>query len=82
MARLIANLPCLKAGYPPIIIDKEQRYTYMTTLSEYQGSHGVPSIQFGLIYEDALLEKFEAFYGECWSKSRELVDQAQTHDPS
>jgi Fic family protein len=76
VARLVSNLPCLKAGYPPIIIEKERRYDYITILSEYHIAHGVPTTQVGVIHENASFKKFEAFCGECWAKSRELVEQA------
>jgi Fic family protein len=35
MARLLANLPVLKSGYPPIIIPNERRLEYIRFLSEY-----------------------------------------------
>ncbi|VAW47814.1 Fic domain protein, MA2133 type, partial [hydrothermal vent metagenome] len=40
LARLIANLPILKAGLPPVIIDKNQRKDYIVALSSYQIRHG------------------------------------------
>jgi Fic family protein len=77
IARLVANLPALKAGYPPIIIPKEQRFNYIKTLAEYQTTHGIPAINDPLIHEGALLDKFSAFCAENWRSSMELVEQAQ-----
>ena len=38
MARLIANLPVLKSGFPPIVVPQEDRYRYKLVLSEYQNT--------------------------------------------
>ncbi|VEN72871.1 hypothetical protein EPICR_10372 [Candidatus Desulfarcum epimagneticum] len=35
MARLLANLPVLKAGYPPILIPMRKRREYLLCLSRY-----------------------------------------------
>jgi Fic family protein len=78
IARLVSNLPCLKAGYPPIIIAKEKRYDYITALAEYQLAHGAPSLETEVVQEGPLLNKFKAFCEENWRASLELVEQAQT----
>ena len=77
IARLVSNLPCLKAGYPPIIIAKEKRYDYIMALAEYQFAHGVPSLKTELVQEGQLLNKFSAFCEQNWRASMELVEQAQ-----
>lgn len=76
IARLVSNLPCLKAGYPPIIIAKEKRYEYIVALAEYQLAHGVPSPKTELVQEGQLLNKFSAFCEQNWRASLELVEQA------
>lgn len=78
VARLIANLPCLKAGYPPIIIAKEKRYDYIAALAEFQSTHGVPTLDLPLFQEGPLLDRFSAFCAGNWQASMELVEQAQT----
>ena len=40
LARLISNLPLLRAGLPPIIIPKEWRQEYITLLAEHQRERG------------------------------------------
>jgi Fic family protein len=35
MARLVANLPVLKSGFPPILIDRTRRRDYLQCLSSY-----------------------------------------------
>ena len=78
IARLIANLPCLRAGFPPIIIDKERRYDYIRTLVEYQLVNGVPDRDTPLIHEDAGFHKFCSFCEECRQSSMTLVEQAHS----
>ncbi len=77
LARLISNLPCLKAGYPPIIIDKESRYDYVTVLARYQLSHGVPSGNTELVVDGSLFHDFAAFCGQCWESTLSLVAEAR-----
>lgn len=36
MARLLANIPVLKSGFPPIVIPQEDQYRYKLCLSHYQ----------------------------------------------
>ena len=36
MARLLANLPVLKSGFPPIVVPSEARQQYQKAISEYQ----------------------------------------------
>ncbi|ASF44638.1 Fic family protein [Methylovulum psychrotolerans] len=38
MARLLANLPVLQCGFPPIVIPQQDRYQYKQTLSAYQNT--------------------------------------------
>ena len=76
IARLVANLPCLKAGYPPIIIAKEERYDYIRALAGYQLTHGVPSRTTGLVQEGELFGRFRAICERNWHRSLDLVDQA------
>jgi Fic family protein len=38
MARLLANLPVLKSGFPPIVVPQEDRYQYKLVLSAYQNT--------------------------------------------
>ncbi len=77
IARLIANLPCLKAGYPPIIIEKEKRYDYIMALTEYTSSYGVPSRDTELLHEGERFDKFCSFCEQCWQSSLSLVEQAR-----
>lgn len=78
IARLISNLPCLKAGYPPIIIAKEMRYDYIMALAEYQLAHGAPTPETELVQEGALFDRFTALCESNWRASLDLVEEART----
>lgn len=78
IARLISNLPCLKAGYPPIIIAKEKRYDYIMALAEYQLAHGVPAPETELVQEGAFFDRFKALCESNWRASLDLVEEART----
>ncbi|MEN6440181.1 MAG: Fic family protein [Syntrophobacter sp.] len=77
IARLIGNLPCLKAGYPPIIIPKERRYDYIMALADYTLTHGVPSRDTEIIYEGTCFDRFQAFCDASWNSSLNLVEEAK-----
>ena len=77
LARLVSNIPVLKAGLPPIIIPREQRKAYIDALSTYH--HAVGQIRAGdtLLPETGHLELFTEFCQEAWQASRELVADVQ-----
>lgn len=76
IVRLISNLPCLKAGHPPVIIAKEKRYDYIMALTDYTLTHGVPSRDTPLVHEEAAFDKFRFFCEKSWQESRTLVKDA------
>ncbi len=75
MARLIANLPVLKAGLPPVIVPREQRKAYIDALSQYH--YAVGQIEKGgeLLPEPEALKPFVAFCEQAWRASMDLVDE-------
>lgn len=77
VARLAANLPCLKSGQPPVIIPQERRYDYLTALADYTLKNGVPSLNTPLIHEDACFDTFCSLCEESWRETFSLVEQAQ-----
>lgn len=77
MARLVANLPVLKSGFPPILIPRERRKEYIDLLSEYHFAVG--RIQAG---EDLLplIDKLQPMMDFCrhsWQESLALVEEAK-----
>jgi Fic family protein len=76
MARLIANIPVIRAGFPPIIIPKERRQEYIEALSEYHLAVGTVTARSELLPEVDKLNRFKRFCAESWSESIRLVDEA------
>jgi Fic family protein len=76
MARLIANVPVIRAGYPPIIIPKERRQEYIEALSEYHFAVGTVTARSELLPDVDKLDRFKRFCAESWSESIKLVDEA------
>ena len=77
MARLIANIPVIRAGYPPVIIPREHRQEYIESLSEYHLSVGTVTARSELLPDVDKLDRFKRFCAESWSGSIKLVDNAQ-----
>ncbi len=73
LARLIANIPVLRAGLPPVMIPREERKQYIDALSEYH--FAVEQIKKGgdLLPSLDALEPFASFCGRAWEQSLSLV---------
>ena len=76
MARLIANVPVIKAGFPPIIVLKGRRQEYIEALSEHHLAVGTITARSELLPEGDKLDRFKQFCSESWSESIKLVDEA------
>jgi len=77
IVRLIANVPVIRSGYPPIIIPKEHRQEYIEALSEYHLAAGTITSGRELLPEAEKLDRFKRFCQKSWSESIELVDNAR-----
>jgi len=75
LARLIANIPVLKAGYPPVIIPIEQRKKYIDVLSEYHAAAGQIKKGGALLPCPDAMEPFTTFCQQAWESSLSLVDE-------
>ncbi|MFI3197267.1 MAG: Fic family protein [Methylococcaceae bacterium] len=76
--RLLANLPVLKSGFPPIVVPQEDRYRYKQCLSDYQNTVENLADIGDLAQLPANIEK-QRFVELCkgyWSETIELLDQA------
>ena len=61
LARLLANLPVLFAGFPPVVVPSEERREYIEALWTYQRKVGVISLASPeLLPQPELLETFQA----------------------
>jgi Fic family protein len=76
IARLLANIPLLKAGLPPLVIPQEQRRGYIQTLANYQIRLGQLNKGTGTWPDLSLLEEFNHFCAGCYGPTRELVSSA------
>lgn len=77
MARLLANLPVLKSGYPPILIPNESRLEYIRFLSEYDFQVGAVKRGRPLLPQPDLLMEFKSFCANAWEATKQLVEQAR-----
>ncbi len=77
MARLLANLPVLRAGFPPLMIDARRRLEYIECLWNYQWSVGPLKPGGELVPENDLLKHAGAFFAELWHQSMALVEQTR-----
>lgn len=77
MARLVANLPVIKSGFPPILIPKEKRREYLQALAKYDSIAGLPTVERPLVLHEEGLRTFKALCLESWRISMELVEQAE-----
>lgn len=51
LVRLIANLPLLRAGLPPLLIDQSKRREYITLLADYQNATPTPKLDHNSEYQ-------------------------------
>jgi Fic family protein len=75
MARLVANLPVLKSGLPPILIDRNRRREYLMALSAYDIEVGCAKKGSPLLPDSDLKNNFINFCKECWQASIALVEE-------
>ena len=76
IARLLANIPLLKAGLPPLTIPEEQRRTYIQQLADYQVTIGQLDETTGVWPDVSLLAGFNRFCESCYGAIRNLVAAA------
>ena len=76
IARLLANIPLLKAGLPPLTIPGEQRRTYIQLLADYQMTVGRLDESTGAWPDESLLSDFSRFCESCYGAIRDLVAAA------
>lgn len=75
LARLVANLPILKHGQFPLIVDATMRRKYMILMGEYSISRGAPIPGENLILKNKHYRNLMSFFMEEWNKSFKIIDQ-------
>jgi len=76
MARLLANLPLLNSGLPPLVISKENRKPYIEILANYQMEIGVITPEVGIWPEEKKLQGFISYCEKEYSHTKRLVQSA------
>ena len=78
LARLLANLPVLSAGFPPIVVPAEARLAYIRELWNYQRAVGVISRrQSELVPQSERLDGLRLLLHEWWQTTLDLVAEAK-----
>ena len=79
IARLVANLPVLHAGLPPIVVPSEARLDYIRELWEYQRAVGVISAASSeLLPESRRLDGLRRLARSWWQTTLDLVADAKS----
>lgn len=79
IARLIANLPLLKCGWPPLLVALPRRAEYIDLLWTYENAVGVITRQSPLLPPHPILNAFKTLLREEWNESIRLVEEARQH---
>lgn len=74
LARLVSNLPLLRAGLPPIIIPKEWRQEYITLLAEHQRERGTLVSGSELLDITPAMRKFEEMVAQAWERTWTVIE--------
>lgn len=76
LARLLANLPLLAAGLPPLVIARESRQEYLKTLAAFQIDVGQLSRATGVWPKPSQIEPFTQFLAKEYELTQELLTTA------
>jgi len=76
IARLLANIPLLKAGLPPLTIPAEERRAYLQLLADYQIATGQLDSDTGVWPGTSRLTDFSEFCATSYQATRKLVSAA------
>ena len=78
IARLIANLPLLKCGHPPLMISQKRRAEYIDLLWNYENAAGVIKPAGALLPPHPAINQFKTLLRTEWTESLRLVKKAQS----
>lgn len=73
IARLIANLILLRAGYAPLVVPVTRRLEYIAILSRYSAKYDAPTPDRPLFNEGRELSEFITFCKECYQETINLI---------
>ena len=74
IARLIANLILLRAGFAPLVIPATRRLDYIAILSRYSAKHEAPTVGAPLYNVGNELKAFTSFCKVCYQDTINLIE--------
>lgn len=77
LARLIANLPVLRGGFPPVVVPAERRVEYIGLLWDYQRAAGTMTRGSQLLPSHPAIRQMEALLQGEWAKTVLIVEEAR-----
>ena len=75
MARLLANLPVRRAGYPPLTIAKESRRRYLQLMGYFSLACGAPQPGKPVVPSHPSVKRLKKFFAEEWQGSLAIVQR-------
>ncbi|NLG00977.1 MAG: Fic family protein [Lentisphaerae bacterium] len=80
VARLVANIPVLRAGYPPITVPMERRGDTIDLLWEYENAVGKIRRNDPLVPPHPVIERFAALMQTEWQRTLTPVEEARRRE--
>jgi len=77
MARLLANIPVLRGGFPPVVVPPERRIEYINLLWGYENDVGTIKRGSQLLPAHPAIKQLEKLLQEEWTKTVSLVEEAR-----
>jgi hypothetical protein len=77
MARLLSNIPVLRSGHLPVVIDVRERKEYIDILAQYELTSGQLTSETGVWPDEARDAPFRAFCQRSYQATRHLVERAR-----
>ena len=77
VARLIANIPLLRSGLPPIVVQSENRREYIDVIASYQKTIGALTISSSVWPDESRMNGFVHFCERAYGSTQDLIKCAQ-----
>ncbi len=78
MARLLANIPLLRTGQPPLIIPAEKRIEYLTLCAGYSFETPLPTSERLITSPEKLMQLTEFFKSACLA-TLQIIEEIREH---
>jgi Fic family protein len=82
LARLLANIPLLEFGMPPLTINPEKRKLYMTLMGDYTIARGTVLPGDPLVIHSSEFAALHNFFMSEWKASLDLIDEFKSRQCS